>query len=240
LKSFANTIRAIFTKDLLCEFRTKQALAAMIIPGLIIVWIFRIAAESSLTNSSIIAAAALLVSMLFSIVSAAEKGFAIEHQNDCINALLLAPAEPGDIYIAKLLINITMLSLFELVVVPVLLVFFNISIFGRWLELIAVMTLINIGLAGVGTLLGCVVQGAKASNSLLSILLMAILCPMIIPAIFALLWLFAPTQCTAPEGGIIALVGDFSSALAFIAAFDAIFVTVCWLLFEFVLNEQEN
>jgi len=235
--SFGNVVRAIFVKDLVTEFRAKKVLAAMIMLGVLIAWIFRIATEASILDGSVTAAAVLLVGILFSAVLASERGFAVEQENDCISALLLGSADAGDIYIGKLLVNITLLCIFEIVSVPAVFVLFNAGVGRGWLQLIIVLLLINIGVSSVGTLLGCAVQGTRAGNSLLSILLLAILCPMMIPAIFALLLLFGAIGDNVLGIGVLALAGDFNTAIGFLAAFDAIFVTVCWLLFGFVAGE---
>lgn len=245
MSSSWNSIRTIFTKDLVTELRAKQLLPIMIILGVLIALVFRIATEAAPVDTSVIAAAVLLVAILFSAILASERGFAVEQQNDCISSLLLAPVDAGDIYIGKLLVNIAMLCIFEIVAVPAAFVLFNVNVAGKWLQLIAVLLLANIGISSVGTLLGCMVQGREAASCLLSILVMAILLPMMIPTVFALLSLFGgfpqsgvPAIDTKLVGtGVLAMVGDFKTATGFLIAFDAIFVTVCWLLFGFVVAE---
>jgi len=234
---FVNTITAILFKDLVSEFRTRQVVPAMVILGGLMAWIFRIATESAAGNNSVTAVAVLLVALLFSAILAGEKSFAVEQQNDCTSALLLAAADAGDIYIGKLLVNIALLCIFEIVSVPVVFVLFNISAAGRWLELVTILLLVNIGMSGVATLLGCIIQTARSAGGLLSILVMAVLCPMMIPAAFALLSLFQAGGTGVGGTGILALVGDFKAAVGFLTAFDAIFVTASWLLFGFVVKE---
>ncbi len=237
MSSFLNTIKAIFIKDLLSELRSKQTLPAVIILSVLIAWIFRVAADSASTDKSVIAAAALLISLLFSVILVAERIFAVEQQNDCISALLLAPVDSGNIYIAKLLVNLVMLCIFEIIAVPVVFVLFKINVDGRWLDLLIVLLLLNLSVAGVGTLLGCMVQSVKATSSLLSILVLAVLCPLIIPAVFALLSLFGGLDNNIAATDIMAFVGDFKKAVRFLAAFAAVFVTVSWLLFDYVVSE---
>lgn len=220
----------------------------MIMLGILTAWVFRIATQANMADISVTAAAVLLVSLLFSVILASERSFAIEQQNDCISALLLAPVDGGDIYIAKLLVNIAMLCIFEIVAVPAVLILFDVDAAGRWAELVTILLIINIGISAIGTLLGCMVQGTKAANCLLSILVMVILCPMIIPAISALLALFGDIETKTAAGGTLAMsvvsevepVGNFRTAVGFLAAFDAIYVAVCWLLFDFVVREQER
>ena len=237
MSSFVNAIKAIFIKDLVSEFRAKQVLIAMTILGVLMAWIFRIATEAASVDSSVVAAAVLLVSLLFSVILAGERVFAVEQQNDCISALLLGPVDAGDIYIGKLLVNIAMLCIFELVSVPVIFVLFKVNIHGEWLWLVTVLLLVNVGISSIGTLFGCLVQGTKAKSCLLSVLVMTVLMPMMIPAISALLLLFKDTGAKVAVTAVPAMVGDFGKAIGCLAAFDAIFVTACWLLFGFVVRE---
>lgn len=234
---FGNTIRAIFIKDLVSELRSKQLLPIMIMLGVLMVWVFRIATEGSAADSSVTGGAVLLLAILFSAILASERSFGVEEQNDCISGLILAPVEAGDIYIGKLLVNFVMMSIFELAVVPVVLVLFNIKAAGRWAGLIVVLILINIGISSVGTLLGGIVRGTRAANRLLSILVMILLAPVMIPAIYAFSVLFGAGGGEAFGSGVLGMVGNLRSAAGHIAAFDAIFVTACWLLFGYVLGE---
>jgi heme exporter protein B len=236
LKTFANIIKAIFVKDLLSEFRTKQVLPAMIMLGVLIAWIFRITTQSAAADTSVAASAALLAAILFSAILLSEKSFAVESENGCLDALVLASADTADIYIGKLIANVTILCIFELVAAPAVLVLFKINANLDWPRLVITLLLIDIGISGIGTLLGCAVQGTRAANSLLSVLVMVLLCPMMIPAVSALHSLFS--QPAGP--GTLALAGDFNKTLAFLVAFDAIFVTVCWLLFGFLTGPQEK
>ena len=239
MSSFLNVTKAIFLKDLICELRARQILPPVIMLGILISWIFRIITENTLMDTSVIAAAVLLVAILFAAILSSERIFALEQQNDCINALVLAPADAGDIYIAKLLVNITMLCIFEIVAVPAVFLLFNISLTGDWLRLITTLMLINIGVSGAGTLLGCTVQAARAPNSLLSVLVMAVLSPMMIPAVFALLLLVGPVNARMPAAGMLTIVGDFKTAAGFLTAFDAILVAVSWMLFGFIMAEEK-
>ena len=232
-----DTIRAIFVKDLVTELRAKQLLPTIVCLGVLIAWVFRIAAGAASIDISVAAGAVLFIAMLFAGILACEKSFAVEQENDCLGSLLLAPVDAGDIYLAKLLVNIVILCIFEIVTLPVVLVLFKVSVGGRWLELFVVLLLGNIGISSVGTLLGCVVHQTRAASSLLSVLVMAVLMPMTIPAVTALLLLFGPVGPQAADAGTFGVAVDFKAAVGYMTAFDAIFVTVCWLLFGLVMGD---
>ncbi len=232
MRNFINTVRAILIKDLLSELRAKQILAAMIVLGLLIAVVFRMAAGTGSTDDSAVAAAVLLVSLLFAGILSSERVFAVEEENDSISALLLAAADAGDIYIGKLLVNIAMLCIFEIVVAPAAVAIFNVNVSGRWLMLAVTLLLVNVGISGIGTLLGCAVQRTRAAGAILSILVMAVFLPIMIPAIIALLSLLEPAA-----GGSLAISENYRRAIGLLTAFDAVFVTASWLLFGFVIRQ---
>ena len=230
-------MRAIFWKDIVTELRAKQVLPTMIVLGMLIVWVLRIVSEAASLGTNIIGPAVLWIAFLFSGLLAQERSFATEEQADCISGLLLSPVEPGTIYIAKLFVNIAMLCIFEIVVVPVVLLTFQLSLAGRWVELLAVLLLANIGISSVGTLFSAMVQLSRVRGALLSILVLVILMPMMIPATFALLLVFAAVPEEIAGSGTLALVGNFKTAVGYMIAFDMVYSVACWLLFGFVVQE---
>ena len=228
------SFKAIFIKDIVTELRSKRVLPTMIVLGMLIVWILRLACEAAPESMHIIGPAALWIAFLFSGLLAQERSFTTEQHQDCINGLLLAPVDVGTIFLAKLLVNIVMLSIFEIIIVPVVFLFFGSVPSDRWLDLMLVLLLGNIAISSIGTLFSAIVQ---FSNSLLSIIVLVILLPMMIPATFALLFVFGAIPEELAGSGALAFVGDFKTAVGYMAAFDAIFTVACWLLFGFVVQE---
>ena len=239
MKDFWLGLRAIVIKDIVVELRAKQVLPTMIVLGMLIVFILRMASEPASASASapVMGAAALWIAFLFSGLLAQERSFAAEQQNGCIDGLLLAPLDPGTIYLAKLVANVVMLSIFELIVVPIGLISFDLHVGGRWPQLLAVLLLGNLGISSVGTLFSAAVQLTRTRGSLLSIVVLVILMPMLIPASFALLVLFGAMPEQVGGTGSLAFVGSFRAALGYLLAFDAVFVVACWLLFPVVIQE---
>jgi heme exporter protein B len=237
LNYFFESLWAIFAKDIITEFRAKQVLPTMVVLGMLIVWVMRLIGEGASLSASAMAPAVLWIAFLFSGLLAQERSFAAEQQEDCIAGLLLAPVDPGTIYIAKLLVNIVMLCVFEVVVVPVVFFTFGTAITGRWLDFIVVLMLGNLGICSVGTLFSAMVQLSRVRGALLSILVLVILLPMMIPATFALLLLFGAIEPDMTGSGFLAMVGNFKTAVRHMLAFDVVFTTACWLLFGFVVKE---
>lgn len=201
---------------------------------MLIVWILRIVSEAASIQSSIMGAAALWIAFLFAGLLLQERSFVTEQQQDCIYGLLMAPVEVGTIFLSKLFVNVVMLCIFEIIIVPVVLISFQLRVPDKWPALIAVLLLGNIGISSIGTLFSAIVQ---FSSSLLSIIVLVVLMPMMIPATFALLFVFGVIPEQLAGTGALAFVGDFKTAVGYMAAFDAVFTAACWLLFGFVVQE---
>ena len=228
------SFKAIFVKDIVTELRAKQVLPTMIVLGMLIVWILRIVSEAASIQEAVMGPAALWIAFLFAGLLAQERSFAVEQQQNCINALLLAPVDVGTIFLSKLFVNVVMLCIFEIIIVPVVILSFQLTPPDSWLSLIAVLLLGNIGISSIGTLFSATVQ---FSSSLLSIIVLVVLMPMMIPATFALLLLFGAIPEQLAGTGALAFVGDFKTAVGYLAAFDVVFTAAGWLLFGFVVQE---
>ncbi len=230
------SFKAIFFKDLVTELRTKRVLPTMIVLGMLIVWILRIACEAAPASAEVIGPISLWIAFLFSGLLVQERSFATEQHQDCIHALLLAPVDVGTIFLAKMLVNIVILCIFEIIIVPFVLLFFRLQLTSpdRWLDLLLVLLLGNIGISSIGTLFCATVQ---FSSSVLSIIVLVVLLPMMIPATFALLFLFGALPEQLAGSGALAFVADFRTAVGYMVAFDAVFTVACWLLFGFVIQE---
>jgi heme exporter protein B len=237
MRYFWLSFKAIFVKDIVTELRARQVLPTMVVLGMLIVWVLRMASEAVLTSAAVIGPVSLWIAFLFSGLLAQERSFATEQQQDCIYGLLLAPVDEGTIYLSKLFANIVMLVIFEIIIVPVVVVSFQLNFSGNWLALIGVLLLGNVGISSVGTLFSAIVQLSRTRGSLLSILVLVILMPMMIPATFALLILFGAATDELAGSGALAFVGSFKAAVGYMVAFDAIFVVACWLLFGFAIKE---
>ena len=198
MSSFINTIKAIFLKDIVCELRNRHTLVSMIVLGVLMAMVFRIGAEPAEIENSSLAAMVIVVTILFAGILAGEQSYIAEQQNDCISGLIMAPVDAGDIFIAKLLANFTILGLFDIFAVPAVCLLFGINPLVRLAGFLAVIIFLTIGIAAAATLLGSIAGPSRNRQSLLSILMTAVLCPVLIPAVSALLGTTV-TLCVAEE-----------------------------------------
>ena len=236
---FLKGIKAIFLKDLICELRRYEILPATIVLAILIGWVFRLSLSSSLSNAAT-ATAVIIVSSLFATILLSNKSFATEFSNGCIEALIMSPMDAGSLYLSKFLVNFVMLLIFQLFSVPVVCVLFGLNPIGKVFQLICVMLIMNGAFSSGATLLAAAMQESRGQNSLLSVVLMALLSPVIIPLIFVFFSVFNYKPEAMELNSVVSAVGSFGRAVGFIISFDAIFITASWLLFDFVVHEQEK
>jgi heme exporter protein B len=129
-----------------------------------------------------------------------------------------------------------MLCVLEAVLLPAVVMSFRLSV-GSWPLLLLVLLLGNVGISSVGTLFSAAVAGAGAAGSLLAVVVMVLLAPFMIPAVFAMLSLFGAVPARLAGTGNLAFVGSLRAAIGYMAAFDVLFVTVCRALFGFVVRD---
>jgi heme exporter protein B len=220
-------IISILSKDMVCEFRSKQGIAIMILPGILTAGLFKISGISTAEPKNL-AACILMVTLLFAGILGGQRTAMAEYNNGCINGLLACPAESGEIYFAKSTFIFLLLTFSGLILVPVLSVLFLTETHILFPKLLFSILLLNIALAGIITILAFLLCGSSSGNSLLSIIFIPVMLPVFIPAVELI-------TCSMTGGDI---MGVWSKSAGFLVCFDVIFVTLGWLLFDFVLEPE--
>lgn len=217
---------AIWLKDLRLEWRTLDSLSGMFFFALLVLVIFNFTFDFSTVDFEELGPGVLWVTFTFAGVLSLSHSFVIEKDGDCMQGLLLAPVEPGAIYLGKTLSNLTMIFLVEAILVPLTAVLFNVSLAGKAGALALVLLVHTIGFAGVGTLLGALTARTRRGEVLLPLVLFSVCVPIIISAV--------NTTAVVLRGRPL---GEASEWLTIAGAFDAIFVTASFLAFEHVIEE---
>lgn len=215
---------AIFWKDILSEFRTKEIATSVLVFALLVLVIFSFALEPGSGTVELVAPGVLWVSFTFAGVLGLNRTFAAEKENSCLEGLMLCPVDRGIIYWGKLLGSFSFMLVVEAIITPIFLILFDLPILMPRLALIIVLT--TVGFASVGTLFSALAANTRARDIMLPILFLPIVIPVLIAAV---------------EASELILDGepwsDLSSWLQIIIAFDAIFLVVSALVFEFVIEE---
>ncbi len=214
-------------KDLRIELRSKESLVSMAFFGALLLVILNIASGVGRQLDAEAGAGILWVAVIFSAVLGLGRVFAREKENGCVAALLLSPVAPGEIFIAKALVNFCLMSLSQLLLVPLFYVLFGSHFSGGPLALLPVLLLVNLGFSSAGTLLSAISAGTRRNEVLLPILLFPLLLPLIALAV------------KATAGALAAQpLAELRGQLEPMLACGLIFSAAGYLLFPFAIRED--
>lgn len=220
-------IKAIIWKDLAAELRTKEIFLSMFVFAVLVIIIFVFSIDLKVVNKGDVAPAALWVAIVFSGTIGLSRSFLHELENDCLSGLMLSPMDRSSIYLGKTVGNLIYMLCMEGMILPVFVLFFNLDVsIPLLLKLILVTFLGTLGFVSIGTLLSAMSMKLKAREIMLPILLCTLVIPIIIGAVTV-------TRDFLDGGSLSESVGW----LKLIGAFDIIFLTVSFMIFEHLIQE---
>ncbi|ABE51922.1 heme exporter protein CcmB [Methanococcoides burtonii] len=218
----------IAAKDLKEEFRTKQMLNSMVLFSLLVIVVFSITFAPILGSSqdvAMVAPGVLWIAFIFAGSIGLSRSFVAELENGCLEGLKLCPISRSAIYTGKMVANLLLMLLVEIITVPLFAIMFNYSITGYfWLAIIIFLG--TVGFVCVGTLLSALTVNTRTREILLPVLLLPLLLPALIPAVMA-------------TGSILigASYGDITQELRLLLVYDIVFFLVAQLVFEYVIQD---
>ncbi len=222
--NFAKAAWYLYLKDLRLEFRTKEMVNTLLVFALLTVVIFNFAIPPGLVETELVAAGVFWVTIVFTGTLAFNRSFSIETEEDSLRGLLLLPYDSSFIMIGKVLFNITLIFIVEIVVYPVVTVLFRVSPEGNLLTFVLATILATTGLSFIGTLQGAVLLRTRAREILLPLLFFPVIVPILIAA----------TKLTEAY-----FTGRMNAGtwLKFLTLFDLIYISATIFLFEFTLED---
>lgn len=214
-----------FAKDLQLEWRSKDAINAMLFFSLLVVVIFSLAFDPTHSLSRQISGPIVCVAILFAAVSALNQAWARELRHNVLDAHRMSPAPAASLFIGKVLANFLFVSGVELLLTPLFAIFYNLSALGNaWMLLLAVplgtwAILIN------GTFFAALSIRSRNRELLLPLILFPIFMPALLSMVLAITAI---------------LTGDSDPGLwiKMLVGYDVIFTVISLLLFETVLNAE--
>ncbi|MCR5814907.1 MAG: heme exporter protein CcmB [Desulfovibrio sp.] len=219
---------ALIGKDLSLLFVRGSGLVQALLLGLLLIFVFSLSSGPGDQISPQTAATIFWVSSLFCQVLIFNQLYALEENHGQRLALLLLPVMPQTIWLAKSIAGFLLLLTAQICFLPACLIFLGQMISEHFFMAICGLVLVDIGISALGSLLGAVAQGQAARESLLSILLFPLLTPLLLAGI---------SLHTASFGGA---ATDLDQWLMLASAFDAIFVSVSFVLFAFIYTGDES
>jgi heme exporter protein B len=227
---------AVARKDLLIERRAKAAFNAMAFFAGLVLLTFGFAFGPDVpageagqgTLLQQLAPGLIWVTVLFAGVLAVDRSFQVELERGggALNALRLYPGDRKAIYVGKLMANVTVMFVMEMLVCPVAGILYSLDLWPKLPGLAGVAILTTTGFASVGTFYAALTANLRARQVLLPLLMFPVLVPVILGAVKATDLVFHGDP-----------MGELGSWLQLLGAVDVLFLTTCLLVFEFVLEE---
>ena len=212
-------------KDLLLEARRRDSLLTMFFFGTLLLFVFHFAFDMPPDKVAELAPALLWLAFLFTGTLGLAQLFQAERDNHCLDALLLSPLDRGALFLAKTGFNLLLMLAVEVVVIPLFWILFNLSAWNLLPQLFLVTLLGTVGFCVLGTITAAITLRARARELLLPLVLF----PLMIPVILATI------RCME----MVLRTGSFGDAIAWLRlliGFDAIFLTIGVLIFDWVIE----
>ena len=213
-------------KDLVVEYRTRQAWPAMLLLGVIVAAVCNVQLELLPEQRPAAVGVLLWLSILFAGLIAIERTCAAEQLDGCWEGLALYPLSPSVIYLAKLAVSFIALAALECLLVPLFVVLADVPLLQSVWAMMLVAALGALGMASVGTLVSALTFGQRQRGAVLSLLALPLLLPVLLAAAEA-------TRLTA-EGN---LGAEWCRWVQFLGAFAVVFITIGVVLFQFLIEE---
>jgi heme exporter protein B len=221
----SNITAATLAKDIRLEWRSKDAVNAMLFFSLLVVVIFSFSFDPTAAESRAVAGGLVWVAFLFAAVVALNQTWARELRNQVLDAYRVSPAPPNSLFLAKALGNLIVVVVLEGLMTPLFVVFYNLRPLGPAWELIPVAMLGTWALVVNGTFFAAMSLRTRSREIMLPLLLF----PISIPALLAMV---------RATSAILTGEESISFWIALLVAYDVVFTIASLFLFETVLQAE--
>ena len=172
-----------------------------------------------------IAGGVLCVATMFASVSALNQAWAREIRHNVIDAQRMAPTPGADLFLAKVIVNFLFVSIVQVILAPLFVVFYNLRIEGQAWLLLLVLPLGTWALVANGIFFAALAISSRNRELLLSLILF----PIFIPALLAMVQ--ATTSILTGES-------DPTLWIKLLLGYDIVFTTASLLLFDVVFHAE--
>ena len=217
----------IFKKDILVEMRNREVIATMVLFSILLVVIVAFSLSIDETRARLVGSGILWIVVLFSGTLWLGRGFEREKEHGCLTGLLLSPAGPNAVFIAKVLGLMVFMLITEAITLPLAFAFIGLSVpmEGLWL-LVLTLFLGTLAFAFVGTLFAAMFANARLKDVLLPVIVYPVISPVLI----------AGVKLTEIAMGV-GLEGNMEGWLRLMAAFAILFTAVpTWVFGRVMLD----
>lgn len=221
---FLQTVITVLRKDLLAEFRSRELVSAMALFALLSVLVFSFALQLNLSSRREAVGGVLWVTVVFAVLLGFSRNSAVEREGGSFEAMLMAPVPRGAVYVGKTLGNFVFAAVVGLVLLPLMTVLYNVPLV-QWGAIVALL-LGAFGLAITGTLLSIMTVQTRTRETLLPIVMLPVALPLLLAVVSATTGMIQEVETT-----------EWTGWLQLVAVLDVFYIVICYLLFEYIIEE---
>lgn len=226
MKEFFKSTRQIAAKDLRIEWKTKEITYSTALFATLVVIMASLSFYLTPALARQIAPGVLWIAITFGGLLAVGRGWARERDGDAMRALLLSPAPRASIYFGKLLSNLVFLLIVEVIITPMVALFFHIDLWAVLGPLALILVLGTLGFVAAATLFGAMTVRTGARDLALSVVVFPLITPALLASVVATKQLFGGAE-----------LGDTVVWLRILLAFDVFFIAAGMALFEPLMSD---
>ena len=209
LRLLVGDIGLVAAKDLRIEWRARTTLGQIVPFALLVLVLFGFALNANRPMLELATPGLLWVAVLFATVVAVQRSVAVESGDGAGRLLLLSGMAPAAAFLGKAAAVAVQLLAVAAVLLPGVVLLYGADVESLLLAAVTAVAA-TAGLAASGSLLGAVVAGVRAHQTVLPILLLPVVAPVLIAATRA----FEDALGTAAVDGWswVGLLGGFTAA----------------------------
>lgn len=214
---------AVFAKDVRSEVRTRAALGAVLVFTVASMTVASFSLAGHAPGAEV-HASLLWILLFFAAMAGLSRTFVVEEERGTAMALRLT-AEASQVFVGKLLFNLALLGLLDLVLIPLFQVLLPIRE-ANWGLLLLGLGLGSVALAAAATLTAAIVAQAGVKGALFTVLSFPILIPVLVAGVG-----------TTRKALQLQELSSASAELQLLVSYAGVMITLALLLFEHVWRE---
>ncbi len=223
LSHWAKRAVSLAAKDIRCELRTRYALNGLAMFAVVTLVVVGITVGREMVSPSLHAAFIWIV-ILFSSMQALAVSFIREEESRTADTLRLF-AEPGVVYVGKLLFSLALTGFLLVILIPLYVILMDVEMPSAIRFLVSIV-LGSLGIASATTIIAAIVSKAAVRGALFAVLSFPLLLPVLLSAVSVT--------------SVVLRGGDFAEMwphVKILIAYPVIVVTISYVLFDYVWNE---
>jgi heme exporter protein B len=214
---------AILVKDVRSEVRTRSALNAVVLFAVVTLTVVSYSL-GGFGLSPEVHSSLLWIILFFAAMAGLSRTFVVEAERGTERALRLSASGP-QIYLGKLLFNLALLGLLDLILIPLFQVLLPIRE-ANWGLLFGGLALGSVALAASTTLVAAIVSQAGVKGALFTVLSFPILIPVLVAGV-------GSTRKAMLGNGLV----DAATEIQLLVSYAGVMITLAFLLIDFVWQE---